>query len=413
MLDAGVFVYPWDLQAEGVDAALGTIQRDLGMDAITLNVSYHSGRFMHPRHRGPGELSTFRGIVSHRHGASVSFHPDAAAYGRLKPVVEREVADARVVERAVAGAREMGLGVELWAVALHNSALGSAYEDVCVENAFGDVYRYALCPAHADVREYARALVRDLCARFQPDTLVLESPTYLGFVHGEHHELILEDLDDLTRWLLGFCFNPATCRALEENGLEAERVRETVAGLLEKLLEEGRGARTAAFRVGEPVSLLTRHPELFSYLRVRQSVVTSLLKELRAIAAGFGVRLAATSSIFERPASRAWSEGAELGQASRALDEIVGVSYFQDPLDVLADVQWMRTLIGSAPLTVALNVGHPDEVSAESLLAKIVLAQGQGVEKVRFYNYGLLTHRRLAWLRDAVGRARKEASRPE
>lgn len=409
VLDAGIFVYPWDLQAEGVRAALTKIKHQLGMDTITLNVSYHSGRFMHPRHRGPGRLDTFRGIVSHRRGASVSFNPDSALYGRLKPIVEGELANEDVVGEAVATARELKLNVELWTVLLHNSTLGSAHEDVCVENAFGDVYRYALCPAHDEVRQYAKALVRDLCIQFQPDTLVLESPTYLGFVHGEHHELVLEDLDELTRWLLGFCFNPATSQVVEAHGLDPDSVRHTVLVLLERLLEEGRGARSASFRFGEPVSLLARYPELFSYLRIRQSVVTSLLAELREVAAEHGARLAATSSIFERPASRAWSEGTELGQASQSLDEVVGVSYFRDPDEVLADLQWIRTLIGESPLTVALNVGHPDEISEGNLSSKIALAQSQRVSKVRFYNYGLLTNRRLDWVEQAVKTARREA----
>lgn len=407
-LPTGVFLYPWDALDEGPSRSVARIRHELGFDRVALNVAYHSGRFLHPRHRDGVNDPWFKGVLNHRTGSSIAFQPDEARYGALRPVVDEALVGSGAARDTAAAARDAGLGLDLWLVALHASTLGGRHPERCVTNAYGDVYRYALCPADPEVRAYAVALVEDACARFAPDGIVVESPTYLGFVHGDHHELIMESLDDVTRWLLGICFHPASRAAAAAVGVDADAVHALVVGLLDDLIEQGRGAHDASFRIAEGASLLLEHPELYAYLRARQDVVTSLIGDLRTAAARHGATLRVTSSIFERPASRAWAEGTSLRAVAGAADELAVVSYFPTPALVQADLDWVRTLVPDRPLHVALNAGLPDAQDAADLLAKVRVAEGVGATGVSFYNYGLLTGRRLGWLRDVNAALGKE-----
>lgn len=408
----GIFAYPWDLHDEGVDAAARRIRRELGFDSVALNVSYHSGRFLHPRHRNGDSSERFRGVINHRGGAGVSFTPAPELYGAITPAIDRPYTERDTIPRAVDALRQNGLGFDAWTVVLHNSTLGTRHPEHCVRNAFGDIYPYALCPADPEVRAYARALIEDVCSQFAPDTLALESPTYLGFVHGDHHELVLEPLDDVAQWLLGLCFHPSSRQAAEAHGVDSERLQRTVSELAGALIERPRGGYPAPFRSAEMTSLLLEQPDLYSYLRVRNQTVTSLLSELREVAAKHGVEVTTTSSIFERPTSRAWAEGVSLGAAAAAVDTVTAVSYFPEPTAVQADLDWLKLHIGERPFRVALNAGHPDALDAANLAAKVHIARDAGARSVTFYNYGLLSERRLGWLQHINRALGKEVEMP-
>ena len=395
----GLFVYPWDLLSEGVEESVERIGSELGCTALALNCNYHSGRFFHPRHRNGSSVPTLRGVVNHREGSGAAFTPDPTRYrDALLPLRETPLADARVVERVTATARRTGLGLTLWVVVLHSSSLGAAHPELCVCNLYGDRFRFALCPAQPRVRNYACGLVDDIASQFHPDWLMLESPTYLGLVHGDHHELILANLDELAKLLLGLCFCDA-CRARATAvGVSATDALVAARRLCDRLIEDERGGLDPAFTASETVSALLAFPELYAYLRVRGDTVTSLLSDLRSRAAAHGVRTGVTSSIFTRPASKAWMEGTELRAASAAVDSILTVSYFPDPAAVRADIRWVKGLIEGRPLQVALNAGHPDALSEMNLVTKALTAAEEGATGIFYYNYGLLTHERLRWV---------------
>lgn len=396
-LPTGIFLYPWDARDEGPDRTVATVA-DLGFDGVLLNVAYHSGRFMHPRHTG-GREPWFQGIVNHRTGSSIAFQPDLQRYGRLTPVVDDDLVRSAAVADTVRATRDAGRTLDLWIVAMHASTLGERHPDRCVVNAHGDRYRYALCPADPDVRTYAVALVEDACAQFQPDAVVVETPNYLGFVHGDHHELIMESLDDATRWLLSLCFHPASQARGEAAGIDVDALRQTVVRLTRHLIDEGRGRHPADFRLLESASMLLEHPDLYAYVRTRMDTVTTLVEEMRAAAARHGAKLRVTSSIFERPASRAWAEATNLRDLGHAADELAVVSYFPPPDLVRADLEWVRAMAPDARLHVALNGGLPDAQGPGDMIEKAQIAAEFGATGISVYNYGLLTQRRLDWLK--------------
>lgn len=168
--------------------------------------------------------------------------------------------------------------------------------------------------------------------------------------------------------------------------------------LCDQLIEDERGALDPAFSRAEMVSAFLAFPELFAYLRVRGEVVGSLLGELRAAAAGHGVKVGVTTSIFTRPASKAWMEGVELRTAASAADYLLTVSYFADENQVRGDIRWVKRLTGDQPFQVALNAGHPDTLSASDLTRKALIAADEGATGIFYYNYGLLTRERLRWV---------------
>ncbi|MFS8544205.1 MAG: hypothetical protein LOD91_10265, partial [Limnochordales bacterium] len=286
----------------------------------------------------------------------------------------------------------------LWMVALHNSTLGDRHPELVQRYVFGDRYRYGLCPAHPRVRAYARALLRDAIDQLQPDSVALESPTYLGAIHGEHHELILLNMDRVTEFLLGLCFCDS-CRArAQEQGIDPAAVQATVAAAVRFLLEEERGALDVAFRQQEVAAFLVEHPEVYAYVRARLATVKGLLEELHQIAQRAGVTLETTSSIFARPITRAWEEGTGLRETAQAVDSVSIVAYHQTPDEVRADVRWFKLMCPDKPFTLALNAGHPNALSADDLAQKAAVAAQEGARAVAYYNYGLLTHRRLEWV---------------
>ncbi len=394
-----MFAYPWDLLSEGIDESITTIRNDLGCNAIGLNCNYHSGRFLHPRNRNSSAISTMRGVINHREGSGAAFTPNPDLYPKgILPPCEVSLASNHVIEQSAMVAREVGLSLNLWVVVLHGSTLGMTHPEICSRNLYGDVFRYALCPSQPLVQAYARALVSDICTQFQPDALMLESPTFLGVVHGDHHELFLANLDELAKLLLSLCFCDACRERATEAGIPFGDVLRAARTLSDWLIEDERGALDSAFCSSETVSALLAFPELFAYLRMRGEVVGSLLHELHTVAASYGVKVGVTTSIFTRPSSKSWMEGVELRTAASNVDYLLIVSYFANPLQVRGDIRWVKGLIGENSFQVALNAGHPDALSSADLTAKALIAADEGARGIFYYNYGLLTRERLRWV---------------
>ena len=93
-----------------------------------------------------------------------------------------------------------------WLVLLHNSRLGELHPHSTVRNAFGDRYVYSLCPSAPEAREYAIALCKDITDNYPVTGISLETPGFLPYAHGYHHEFAMVKPN---RWLdnrLGLCF---------------------------------------------------------------------------------------------------------------------------------------------------------------------------------------------------------------
>jgi hypothetical protein len=121
---------------------------------------------------------------------------------------------------------------------------------------------------------------------------------------------------------------------------------------------------------------------------------------LCATAAQGNAKLDTIPASFHRPSSRAWLEGALLGQLSRASDRLLIPSYFESAEQVTADLQWAQWLAPEGALSAGLNACEPS-LNAGVLAAQVRACHEADCQGIYAYNYGLLTEKRLDWVGQA------------
>jgi hypothetical protein len=135
-------------------------------------------------------------------------------------------------------------------------------------------------------------------------------------------------------------------------------------------------------------------------MQQRAAAVTRLVRDLDAVAQAHVVPLRVIPASFHRPTSRAWLEGASLPELAAACDGLLVPAYFDAPAEVAADLRWATAHAGE-PVAAGLNAASPTLADANALAAQAVACQAAGCPAVYYYNYGLLTERRLDWVAQA------------
>ncbi len=384
-MHATMWTYPWDVQdltAERVEAELSTA----GIDTISLASAYHAGRFLQPR--------SLRRKSYYPEDGTIYFEPTPARWAdsRIQPRVAALTREADVLRDLVRRRDEGGLRVSAWTVCLHNTRLGLLHPEAVTRNAFGDANIFSLCPSHPDARAYVRTLVADLSATYRPDTIELESPSFMGYAHGFHHEkdgvgLLAED-----DFLLSLCFCPACLARAAAAGVDGEAARSTVRRWIAEACERAvPEPRWPDFLAGG-LDGLRSPPEVEAYARWRFEPVTTLLQELRAEAHP-ATRLVLIAG------DNAWLEGSDLGAASRALDGVILCAYDRSPDEVEVLMARGRAEIGAdKALGAGLRLFYPEMIGPVDIVDRVAAARRGGAESVHFYNYGLVPRARLDWV---------------
>ncbi|MCP4384635.1 MAG: hypothetical protein GY798_25010, partial [Hyphomicrobiales bacterium] len=194
MAEHAIYTYAWDLANLGVDQAVDDF-RSRGLNTVTMASAYHAGKFMRPQGRN--------GKVYFPEDGTIYFRPAMERYGEIKPA---QYSGLREQDALGELCGRSDISVNAWLVLMHNSRVGTAYPDVTVANAFGDRFIYSLCPAAPASREYALALCSDVTESYALRRIALETPGYLPFVHGYHHEFGLVRQNPWLNNLLGLCF---------------------------------------------------------------------------------------------------------------------------------------------------------------------------------------------------------------
>jgi hypothetical protein len=383
-----IYAYAWDIAEVGAGEAAKRFGA-LGLDTITIAGSYHAGKFLRPHGKA--------GKVYFPEDGVVYFKSDPRRYGQIKPVGHSELAQRNVLRELT---EHGGMNVNIWLVLLHNTRLGSAHPDSTVSNAFGDRYVYNLCPSAPEARAYAIGLAKDVSEAYPVSGLSLETPGFLPYAHGFHHEF---GLDRPNRWLdcqLGLCFCPHCVKGATQNGVDADRLKAKVV--------EDVGAYLAS-----DISLPSDMAEAFwladtrtdgalkAFLDWRCTVVTSLVQEIRD-----AVRRDATVAIIHsvaRPTSGAWYEGSDLQSLAAAAGVIEACFYEPSAVRVKADLfDVRRRLRGKGKLRGIVRPAYPDlETKGEFLAAMRALGEG-GIEEVAFYNWGHLRDANLNWIAEGL-----------
>jgi hypothetical protein len=383
-----LYAYPWDLADEGVGRAIAEIQA-LAIDTVTIAGSYHAGKFLRPHGRS--------GRVYFPEDGTVYFRADAARYGAIKPIVNTLVRDHDVFREIT---ETSTIATNAWLVLLHNSRLGERYPQSTVRNVFGDRYVYSLCPSAPDVREYAVALCREITDVYPLIGISLETPGFLPYAHGYHHEFAMVKSNPWLDSRLGLCFCDCCIELAGSAGIDAGRLQ---AKLKEEIDCYLAGDVDVPQDMAEAFWLadVATDGALSSFLRWRCDAVTSLVREIRA-----AVRKDAAVAIIPsvaRPTSGAWYEGSDLQTLGETTGIIEACFYEAGVERVRADARDVRRrLKGAITLRGILRPGFPDVRSRTELIAAARALREEGVSDIAFYNYGHLRRKNLSWIADAL-----------
>jgi len=383
-----IYSYAWDIEEIGADRFVDEI-RALGLTGVTLACAYHAGKFLRPR--------GLRGKNYFPEDGTVYFHHDSGRYGRLRPLPWSGLNRFDPLAEVARAAPD--LGRTAWLVCCHNSRLGFAYPEVTARNCFGDSYGYSLNPAHPDVREYVVALCADIACNQPVDTLVLETPGWLPFAHGYHHEFAMRPIDPWLALALGTCFADASIQAAEAAGVDAMALRNRVREAIESCLAAGLAVddgRAGAWMLAD----LVGDADWLAYHRWRQASVTALVAAVQA-ELPTGVQLKVIPSV-RRPTAGAWIEGSDLYALAGVCDGIEICAYEPNAHAVALDLADVTRRLGEAPRAAVIRPGHPDLAGGEQAAAAAAILRDGGVRDLAFYNYGHLDQPSLDRIPSAI-----------
>lgn len=383
----GMFIYPWDIAAAGVEQVITDFQA-ASCNTLVVNSSYHQGRFLHP----------LKPSIRSIHQSAISFRPDLSRYRRLQPIVHEDMADAQILHKAREAAEQAGMSFVTWWVGLHNSSLGRQNPDVCVQNVWNDRYTYSLCPSQPEVRHFASALFEDTLAAVKPQRIIVESAAFLPLRHGSHHEIILPDIGKACEWLLSLCFCNACRQNAAKRGIDVPLVIQFVQKLVQERIEYDLGhLQDDLFDLPH---LLLEYPELYNYQLAQMNAVTQLVWDLSDIAKHYGVALDYIPSSVPYPANQAFLEGVSLRQIASHINRFIPLAY-GGAESAQHTLRTVSSYCSGQANGAALSLHHRINMSRESLLQQVQAVIESGAEAIFYYNYGLLNRRRRHWIKEA------------
>ena len=402
---SSVYCLPADLLGEGARRVVGTVRERAGVPGVTVAACYHASRDIYPHN------PVYR-VASLAPGAFYAVDP-AAYPGPLRPAVSPSAAGRDILAETCQAAAPLGVQVSAWAVLLHRDDLDDTAPEV-QENCFGDRFPGRLCPASPAVRDYALAMVGELC-RYPIAALRAEALHYQGAAHGHHHERCLEDYGEFARFLLGLCFCPSCADQAARHGADVPALAARCRTYLTSVFDQA--PDPSSLTAVPDASSLTEAcgPDIRPYLAARTATVTTLARAAAHQARQAGVRL---TLLDETIPMQAYATGhgfdpanelvrAELALDPRALSQ-AGVHleeplYLAEPADTRTALTWYRAQVGpAAPLSAVLRPGPPDTRTPESLRQKAQLAQSHACTELNFYAYGLYRLQALDQIRTAL-----------
>jgi hypothetical protein len=360
-----IWLGAWDVNGRQAGQLLDELTA-LGVDSCSLSMAYHGGRLLlgnHPRR-----------VVYEQPLSGLFFEAQLDRFAPPKPAIAEEAAAVRTF---LAAAARRGFPVEAWTVLCHNDRLGSLDSSLCLENAFGERYSYALCPANPRVQDYCAELCRQIAEIEGISGIDLEAASFMGYEHASLHDKCGAHLAGSMRELLSVCLCPY-CRAGLGAAAEpaAAQVREQVRHAL-------RGGEAAPLPEDLAIELLAH----------RDRAQITLLRAVRAA-------VGATRLNLRLAGSRTFTGGKCSLPATEALtvaDEIT-CTFFGDTEAQLE--QGLSRL--PEPARAGIVFHGPDCSTAGDVVRRIALVRASRATGVSLYGYSLAQNRHLEWLRMAL-----------
>lgn len=384
-----VWTYPWDVAEQGVPAILDEV-RGLGLNTISLATSYHAGRFVQPRGKRRKTYFPEDGTVYFRPA------PDLWADAVIQPkIATQQEEDGDMLRALVDARRQTGVRTSCWAVCLHNTRLGMLHPGHVARNAFGDPSFFSLCPSSPEARRYARTLVKDISQNYRPDMIELETPSFMGFTHGYHHEKDGVGLTPEEDFFLSLCFCDHCVKRASADGVNAEAARRWVAERIVEALDRERPERTFESFPEKGIDAFSEIAALHAFLLWRETVVTSLVAEIR------GEAQPDTKVVTVSDAST-WYAGLDLPRVAEACNGLL-LCLYGASVETVAGIADMRTTIGPDKfLGAGFRLFHPELSGPDELAEVSRTAIAAGADGLNYYNYGLVPAKRLQWIATAL-----------
>ncbi len=355
------YSYPWDYV--GDDDAAARVAA-LGLNAVALSSTYHGTRLatrLHPT----------RFVTEIPHSAAYfSLREEVWGTRRLRPSAPVDWIGDASFERASAQLRERGLSVLGWIVLSHDDQPDARHRELCVRNARGDVYSYALCPSHDEVRDYCRTLALETLHSTPLSGVVLEACGPLGVEHASlHDKTYLAGFSEVERALLSICFCGACRDEFAARRTRSRRDRRARARRAGQWCSLGRG------RVGRSL----RSRRRVSSSRAPSGSRANSLPLFDETHPEVAITLHASADPWAT-GSFAPSDASVLGATDAAVANCWG-----------DEDHALRQLAALRPLTSTLGAYVRLDDGAEKLVSLLARSAALGLDELHLYHLGLLT----------------------
>jgi hypothetical protein len=397
-------VHPWDFAEQGLDSTLGQIAA-MGVRGVSITATWPGRAVLRPRAAAQRLYFPERGAVY--------FKPDEERWleSDLKPRMAELVMIEDYLETVPVRAQREGLSVEGRIVFLpyvppvtiktrkpgQTGKLFSA-DRLYVKNAFGDRLPGYLCPAHDEVREYFTKLVSDM-TKHGVSSVALESYGFPLFDFSRMPGAEVLAATPVAQFLMGVCFCEACTARGEATNIEISPLAWRVRNFLERVLS---GEETDVPPLTESPDGLAEIDDLLpAYLRVRNDIVGTLVRDLRA---GLRKDVDITAVSGSRwPSWQAWREGGEVARLSAGSDVIRLQGDAPDAVGLVLDVSRARDRAANrAKIGVRLTPGPPYASDYDAFAKKVAVGKDLSLESVVFSGFGELAQAHLKWIPDAI-----------
>ncbi len=381
-----IFTYPWDLDDEGIERALDVIQKDAGLNGVSLTPAYHISTYFLPHNP--------RRKIYYGEDGMILFQPDESRWAKtkLRPRVSHLVQNRDWLPRMAEAIKKRGLHLTAWTVYFYNHHLARTFPEVSKQDALGNRYPSLICPANPEARAYALALTDDIMRQLRPDSMYIESLSYLHFGYGFMNPKIFSPIAPRHEFLLGLCFCEHCVKAAAR-GLDAVKFRSDVAAYLETELPKIPSPADLKLSPNSPDwQNAAFDSRLQHYLNARMETATSLYEETVRLIKSFGAVPIETE--FPSPGNRV-RQGLVPERLLKILDRVtVGVP------ERAESVQAQRKNV-PAGMKLLANFQPLHLPSREAAIKAVQGARAAGVDGFSFYNYGLLRMEQLRWIGEA------------
>lgn len=385
-----MYAYPWDLIDHGLERAADELT-ELGIDAVQLSFSYHVATFLNPRNSSRKVRFGEPGVLEFQPASTVS---EAWPF---QPPVAAEVTDEHHLVALVQRLGNNGLAVLAWVVYLYSHSLAKQRPELAVENAFGDRHGAQLCPANPAVREYVQSLTRAVLAHQGLSGFVAESLSFLTYDYGFLNLKSAVVPSSAAARLLSLCFCRHCSSRATGADIDVDALRRSAVSLIGgELAELPDGARLNE-RTTDCQRWWHESTALRSYLQVREQIASSLQQDVLDAALSSGLRTGTNAAEAQDPLITGIPNESI---ASRRSDFRFELFPDTPAAELRLSVERAREKAGANATIYALAQlsNFPDEGAFRTALESVAAL---GVGHFRLYEYGLLSERQLAWLRNA------------